>query len=188
MNGIRVEQEKLAARKPLHEGEWESLLSSCRNERDRAMLTVAYECGVRVSELVGIERGQIDLRDRTLLVKGKGAKERRIALTDRAYIAILPFLEAVASGPIWLTRDGRPMSAKRAKRNMEEISKRANIKAHYHKLRTTFACRFLAKTHDLDSLQTLMGHEDANTTRGYAAYGAQQRAIDQMRRYSNPLM
>lgn len=71
---------------------------------------------------------------------------------------------------------------------MEEIEKRAQVNAHYHRLRTTFAHRFLHATHDLDSLQTLMGHSDANTTRRYAAYGAQQRALEQMRRHSNPMI
>lgn len=187
MDGIQIRQTKLAPRKPLSPSEVESLLKACRNERDRAMITVAAECGLRVSELVGISKEDVNLAEGLLLVEGKGSKQRWVGLSRKALVAIAPFVNA-ASHQVWLTRDGRPLNAKRAKRNMEEIERRAQVKAHWHRLRTTFAHRFLEATHDIDSLQTLMGHADTNTTRRYAAYGAQQRALDQMRRYSEPLL
>jgi integrase/recombinase XerD len=187
MEGFQVKQVKLAPRKPLSEADFETLLAACRNERDRAMLIVTLECGLRVSELTGLRVEDIDLNERVILVRGKGDKERWLGLSERAVVALRPFV-ITASDFIWFTKDGKPMNAKRAKRNMEEIEKRARVHAHYHRLRTTFAHNFLHATHDLDSLQTLMGHSDANTTRRYAAYGAQQRALEQMRRFSNPLL
>lgn len=187
MEGIEVKQVKLAPRKPLNEAEFDRLLDSCRNDRDKAMIILALETGLRVSEITGMRRNDVDIDERLLLVRGKGDKERWLGLSERAATALRPFVLG-SSGVIWLTREGKPMNAKRAKRNMEEIEKRAQVQAHYHRLRTTFAHRFLHATHDLDSLQTLMGHADANTTRRYAAYGAQQRALEQMRRFSDPLL
>lgn len=183
MEGIEVKQVKLAPRKPLSDTDFDLLISACRNERDKAMIILALETGLRVSELVGMRVADVDLHERLLLVRGKGDKERWLGLSDRALAALQPFV-STATDVIWFTRDGQPLNAKRAKRNMEEIEKRARVQAHYHRLRTTFAHNFLHATHDLDSLQTLMGHSDANTTRRYAAYGAQQRALDQMRRCS----
>lgn len=187
MEGIQVKQIKLAPRKPLSDAEFNLLLEACRNERDRAMLIVTVECGLRVSELTGLRVPDVDLDAGLILVRGKGDKERWLGLSERAVAALRPFV-TVSPHVIWWTRDGRPMNAKRAKRNMEEIEKRAQVKAHYHRLRTTFAHRFLHATHDLDSLQTLMGHSDANTTRRYAAFGAQARALEQMRRFSSQLL
>ena len=185
--GLLVKREHLAPRKPMTETDLDVLLRSCRNDRDRAMLTVALECGLRVSEVVGLRKPDVDLSDMTRLVRGKGSRQRWVVLSGRAADALMPYL-AASTGVLWWTRQGNVMSVQRAKRNMWEIEQRAGIKAHYHRLRTTFASRFLRATHDIDSLQTLMGHADTNTTRRYAAYGAQQRALDQMRRYSEPLL
>lgn len=186
-DGLRIKREKIAPRKPFQESELDVLLDACRNERDRAMITVGMECGLRVSEVVGLRKNDINLLDGTLLVRGKGAKQRWVILSPRARNALTPFVVG-STGVIWFTKDGNAMKVQRAKRNMWEIEQRAGIHAHWHRLRTTFASRFLQKLHDLDSLQTLMGHEDANTTRRYAAYGAQERALEQMRRFSDPLL
>lgn len=181
---IHLKREKLAPKAPMESDSLDTLLGACRNDR-KAMITVAAECGLRISEVVSIRAQDVDIEGRALLVHGKGAKERWVVLTDRAAIALMPFL---ATGDVlWLTRYGMPVTAKRAGRNMWEIEKRAQVKAHYHRLRTTFAHRYLTCMHDIDSLQTIMGHADTNTTRAYAAYGAQQRALDQMRRYSQLL-
>lgn len=185
--GLSVKREKLAPRKPLADSDLDTLINACRNERDRAMITVTMECGLRVSEVVGLRKPDVNLLDCTLLVRGKGAKQRWVTLSARALNALTPFVVG-STGVIWHTREGKPMNVQRAKRNMWDIEQRAGIHAHYHRLRTTFAARFLGKMHDLDSLQTLMGHADANTTRRYAAYGAQERALEQMRRFSDPML
>ena len=185
--GLSVKREKLAPRKPLAESDLETLLRACRNERDRAMITVTMECGLRVSEVVGLRKNDVNLLDATLLVRGKGAKQRWVTLSARTLNALTPFVVG-STGILWHTREGKAVTVQRAKRNMWEIEQRAGIHAHYHRLRTTFAARFLGKMHDLDSLQTLMGHADANTTRRYAAYGAQERALEQMRRFSDPMI
>jgi site-specific recombinase XerD len=183
--GLVVKREKIAPRKPMADNEMTLLMAGCRNKRDRAMLTVASECGLRVSEVVGLRKTDVDLDAGLLLVRGKGAKQRWVSLSPRALKALAPFVEA-STGVLWRTLDGGALSVNRAKRNMDEIARRAGVRAHWHRLRTTFASRFLTQTHDLDSLQTLMGHSDSNTTRRYAAFGAQARALEQMRRISRP--
>ena len=179
--GLRVGLEKLAPRQPFSAHELAQLFAACRNERDRAMITLALPCGLRVSELVGMRQQDVELDRGLLLVHGKGSKQRWVAL-DETCCSMLQQFPTSRRGLVWLTRDAQPLSRRRAERNMEEIAKRAGLHAHWHRLRTTFATRFLNETHDLESLQTLMGHASPDVTARYAAYTRQQRALDQMRR------
>lgn len=181
-HGLRIKLRKRAPRAPLTPDECQALLAACRNDRDRAMLIVALSLGLRVGEVVRMHDRHIDRRRGLLLVEGKGSKERLLPLSPELTTLLAPYL---GKGPLWRMRDGRPMTLKRAQRNMEEISRRAKVRTHWHQLRTTFANCFLDATHDIDALQTLLGHEDANTTRAYAAFGAQQRALDAMRRFQH---
>jgi integrase/recombinase XerD len=145
--------------------------------RDRAMLELAYASGLRVSELIGLERARIDLRARAVTVAGKGDKERTV-----------PFGRAAAEAlRAWLER-GRPTLAKGARHDVVFVNARggplgrmgfwkilrghargADIAArvHPHVLRHSFATHLLQGGADLRVVQELLGHASVTTTAIY---------------------
>jgi integrase/recombinase XerD len=145
--------------------------------RDRAMLELAYASGLRVSELVGLERGALDLRGRAVTVTGKGDRQR-----------LVPFGGAAATAlAAWLDR-GRPQLAARARHErvfcnarggplsrmgywkvLAGHARRARVTArvHPHALRHSFATHLLHGGADLRVVQELLGHASVTTTAIY---------------------
>ena len=179
-DGLSIKREKQAPRRPYSASDVQALLEAAHSERDRAMLIVAEHCGLRVSELVGLRARDVDLERAIMLVRGKGSKQRWVALTPATTRALTPFLGGTR-GILWWTQNGTPVGVPRAKRILDGIARRAGVHGHWHRYRTTFATRFLAATHDLHSCQVLMGHANPGVTAHYAAFNAQDVALDQMR-------
>lgn len=175
---LSIRWENLEPRPPHSDDELGVLLGGCRNDRDRTMITVAYACGLRVAEVVGLRDKDIFEERGEIIVKGKGGRERRLWPEQGVFDALRPYM---GRGGLWWTKDGKPLSVKRAQRNMEEIARRAGVHAHWHRLRTTFANRALEAGIPLEDLQRLMGHSSAETTRHYAGAYINRRALTGMR-------
>ncbi len=138
--------------------------------RDLAVLELLYAAGLRVSELCGLDRGDIDLRGRTVTVLGKGQKQRRVPIHDAA----------VAALDAWL-RDGRDemdgpseaafvnqRGARLGPRDVRRIlDRRAASPTHPHALRHTYATHLLDGGADLRVVQELLGHASLATTQIY---------------------
>ena len=143
--------------------------------RDAALLTLLYGAGLRISEALGLKRGDVPLGE-TLTVIGKGRKQRSVpvlplvaaALAD--YGAKIPFTGAPSS-PLFLSRRGLPMSAREAQSLMQRMRGRLGLpeKATPHALRHSFATHILAGGGDLRSVQELLGHASLSTTQTYTA-------------------
>jgi integrase/recombinase XerC len=143
--------------------------------RDAALLTLLYGAGLRISEALGLKRGDVPL-GATLTVVGKGRKERSVpvlplvaaALDD--YAAKIPFTGAPSSS-LFLSRRGRPMSAREAQGLMQTLRGRLGLpeKATPHALRHSFATHILQGGGDLRSVQELLGHASLSTTQIYTA-------------------
>src|ERR1700733_15062744 len=148
--------------------------------RDAALLTLLYGAGLRISEALGLKRGDVPLGE-TLTVVGKGRKERSVpvlpllqtALND--YAAKIPFTGAPSS-PLFLSRRGRPMSPREAQGLMQRLRGRLGLpdKATPHALRHSFATHILQGGGDLRSLQELLGHASLSTTQIYTAMDTRQ--------------
>jgi integrase/recombinase XerD len=145
--------------------------------RDRAMLELAYGSGLRVSELTGLPRSQVDLRGRTLQVTGKGDRQR-----------VVPFGRAAAASlRAWLER-GRPQLAPHARHDAVFVNARGGTlsrmgwwkilrghargagvtaRVHPHALRHSFATHLLEGGADLRVVQELLGHASLTTTAIY---------------------
>lgn len=149
--------------------------------RDRTMIEMAYDCGLRASELVSIKLSDINESGGVLYVKGKGRKERVLpyvgALREKVgkYISeIRPGLCAspdVSGGYLFLSRNGRQMNRQDLWNIMRKRGSRAGIaknRLHPHVLRHSFATHLQRRGMDLRTLQELLGHSTIATTEKYA--------------------
>jgi len=141
--------------------------------RDVALLTLLYGVGLRISEALGLKRGDAPLAD-SLSIIGKGNKERVVpvlpvvrAAVD-AYVKICPFLSP-PNVPLFLSRSGKPMSAREAQALMQGLRSALGLpeRATPHALRHSFATHLLAGGGDLRSVQELLGHASLSTTQTY---------------------
>ena len=143
--------------------------------RDRAMLELMYSSGLRLSELVGLDLPDIDLRDGLVQVTGKGRKQRRIPVGRLACLALQEWLAcrstlaAVDEGALFVSQRGRRIS----RRNVEDrLARRGraqglDVGVHPHMLRHSFASHLLESSGDLRAVQELLGHADISTTQVY---------------------
>jgi site-specific recombinase XerC len=138
--------------------------------RDVAVLELLYAGGLRVSELCGLDRGDIDLRQRTVTVLGKGGKQRRVPVHDTAVAALRAWLEGgrqdMAGPPeaAFVNQRGSRLGPRDVRRILD---RRAASPTHPHALRHTYATHLLDGGADLRVVQELLGHASLATTQIY---------------------
>ncbi|MEW6263249.1 MAG: site-specific tyrosine recombinase XerD [Thermodesulfobacteriota bacterium] len=145
--------------------------------RDKAMLEMIYAAGLRVSELTGLQLGQVNLEAGYLRTMGKGSKERLVPLGDEArdwtgrYLreARGRLLKGRTSPYLFLNRRGARLSRQYFWRRVGHYARLAGIKKdiHPHTLRHSFATHLLNRGADLRSVQMMLGHADISTTEIY---------------------
>ena len=168
-------------------------------ERDRVIFELLYGCGIRNSELVGLNMGSVKWRDDAVLVRGKGRKERLVPLGDEAAAALrayLPLREAklMAAGKGALVHDGPLMMNLRMRgacrlttRSVGRIVKAIALSrglaadVHPHTLRHAFGTHMLEEGADLRAIQEMLGHERLSTTQRYTqlTVGQVQKVYDE---------
>lgn len=175
--------------------EFEKLLIACTppNEsgpmatraavRNRAILWVLYDTGIRVSELCGLRLGDFDRKQGILTVKGKGSKERRIALGSNCQRNLIYYIDkhrpddeelaewgSAGEDHLFLSETRQPLTKNGITLLFMRLKKRAGItgkRISPHIFRHTFAIRYLVLGNDPFSLQELLGHEDMTTVKMY---------------------
>jgi integrase/recombinase XerC len=144
--------------------------------RNRAILELMYAAGLRLSEVVGLDLKQVDLAERTLLVRGKGNKERMVLIGEpaekalRRYLAeARPQLEGDGSSALFLNRDGGRLSGRSVQQIVRRHALRAglDVRVYPHLLRHSFATHLLDGGAELRVVQELLGHASASTTQIY---------------------
>jgi integrase/recombinase XerC len=159
-------------------GEIDALLStpesdtalSAIDQRDLAVLELLYAAGLRVSELCGLDTEGVDLATRTVTVLGKGGKQRRVPIHDRAAEALGAWLRsgreemAGPPGAVFVNRRGSRLGPRDVRRILD---RRAASPTHPHALRHTFATHLLDGGADLRVVQELLGHASLATTQIY---------------------
>ena len=144
--------------------------------RDRAMLHVMYAAGLRVSELVGLELGDVDLRRGVVSALGKGGKRRLVPLGEPALGALEDYLGdraahrcAASSSVLFLSPRGRALSRHAFWKRVAAYARAVGIRKPVspHKLRHSFATHLLQGGADLRSVQAMLGHADISTTEIY---------------------
>ena len=149
-------------------------------ERDRAILELLYASGLRVSELTGLNREDVDRKERMLRVLGKGNKERIIPYGSKAEEALVRYWPVRAKllarsgrgsevGALFLNHAGRRMGNRSVARMVKKYVRLMNVNwdLHPHSLRHAFASHLLADGADLRAIQELLGHSSLSTTQRY---------------------
>jgi len=143
--------------------------------RDRAILEVLYSCGLRVSELVGLDWDHIQPQARALRVRGKGGKERVVPIGEVALEALGRYRQAWQSKQlgdrraVFLNARGGRLSARSVARIVSYWAKKAKTRSAVspHSIRHSFATHLLGSGADLRSIQELLGHSRLSTTQRY---------------------
>jgi len=147
--------------------------------RDRAILETFYSSGLRISELAGLDREDVDLSAGMVKVTGKGNKERVVPLGDKATAAISEYIAALSgttvsageSGgtPLFLNNRGNRLGVRNIRRMVVGLAKALGLhgKVTPHTLRHTFATHMLEGGADLRSIQEMLGHASLSTTQKY---------------------
>jgi len=148
-------------------------ISTILGRRDRAIFEVIYGCGLRVSEAVGLNRGDIDFASSWIKVFGKGSKERTVPIGPPACAAIEAMLADRAglrgNSPLFVNFRGTRLTSRSVARMLEKHLLRiaAARSISPHGLRHSFATHLLAAGADLRAIQELLGHARLSTTQRY---------------------
>lgn len=171
----------------LHYDEVERLLAEIDTStetglRDRAIIELLFSGGLRVSELVKLNRDSINLERREFIVRGKGSKDRPVFISPAAADWVGEYLAARTDSlaPLFLNNsanvgatdtsgDFRRLSTRSVERLVQKYAKMAGITKHVspHTLRHSFATDLLMNGADIRSVQTMLGHADISTTQIY---------------------
>ncbi|HAO38345.1 MAG TPA: recombinase XerC [Gammaproteobacteria bacterium] len=139
--------------------------------RDVAIIEVIYSCGLRVSELVGLDVNDMDAEQGFLSVMGKGGKMRHTPLGKSAQRAIANYLQktGVTQGALFLNNRHVRISVRAIQTMVKKRALEVGIKinVHPHMLRHAAATHFLQSSHDLRSVQEFLGHESIKSTQVY---------------------
>jgi len=139
--------------------------------RDVAIIEVIYSCGLRVSELVGLDVNDIDTEQGFLSVMGKGGKMRHTPLGESAQRAIANYSQKIGAtqGALFLNNRHIRISVRAVQTMVKKRALEVGIKinVHPHMLRHAAATHFLQSSHDLRSVQEFLGHESIKSTQVY---------------------
>ena len=154
--------------------------STPHNLRDAAMVMVLYDSGVRAAELSGMKIDDLDWRDRTILVRGKAGKQRRVSIGSKSAMAIERYLRkrGTKSDWLWLGSGSKPLNTNGLRMMLQRRFKDAGVKFRgAHAFRRGFAMEYLASGGQEGDLKELGGWQDYAMVSRYAKANAGERAI-----------
>jgi len=151
----------------------EQLRDSCTNQRDLAMIDLLASTGIRVGELVKLNRADIDFHERQCVVFGKGNKERQVYFNARTKLHLQQYLESrTDDNPALFVSLSSPynrLTISGVEVRIRTMGKRLNMpKVHPHKFRRTLATMAIDKGMPIEQVQRLLGHVRIDTTLQYA--------------------
>ena len=151
----------------------EIMRDSCETDRDLAMIDLLASTGMRVGEMVKLNRADIDFQERECIVFGKGDKERRVYFDARTKIHLMRYLESrTDSNPalfVSLQSPHNRLQISGVEVRLRVLGRKLGItKVHPHKFRRTLATMAIDKGMPIEQVQRLLGHQSIDTTLQYA--------------------
>ena len=193
MLAIRTPKQSKRLPKAISVEQIEQLLSAPDNQtllgaRDRAILETLYSTGIRVSEVVGINRGDLDESGEAVLIRGKGRRERLVPLGSHALAALRHYIamhdsELAAAGlttesvqALFINKHGGRLSSRSVRRKVTKYLEQVGLDPDIspHTIRHSFATHLLDNGADLRSVQELLGHQSLSSTQVYTHVSARR--------------
>jgi site-specific recombinase XerD len=142
--------------------------------RDKTLLFLLLDTGMRASEVVGITARDVDLKNRRVFVMGKGDKERSLPISPETARVLWRYMakraEAKANEPLFVTITGRPMDRVVLLEMLKDLGAKVGVAdCHPHRFRHTFAINFLRNGGNVYELQMALGHTTLEMVRVYLA-------------------
>ncbi len=167
---IKVEKK---IRKAYSDEELDILRRKAQNLRDQALIEVLYATGARISEICSLNREDVHITDREIIVNGKGAKERQVFLTPVAAMYLLEYLrQRIDDNPALFVSLKKPynrLTTQGAGQMLRSLGRDLGIEnVHAHRFRRTMATHLLKRGCPLEEVKTILGHEKVETTLLYA--------------------
>lgn len=173
MRRIHKIKTKKKVKNIISDEEIEKLRDSCDNIRDTAMVDLLYSTGIRVGELVRLNREDINFSERECVVFGKGDKERKVYFDAKAKIHLEKYLQSRTDTnlALFVTLD-KPhdrLKISGVEIRLRQLGRKLKIeKVHPHKFRRTMATRAIDKGMPIEQVQKILGHSQIDTTMQYA--------------------
>jgi len=140
--------------------------------RNRAVVGLLFDPGLRLSEAVGLKMADVNLDERSITVLGKGAKQRLLPLGSWTAKLLLLYMTKerldIGGQFLFIEADGRPLTSHCIQQVLRRLSQRLGIHVHAHRFRHTGAIEYLRSGGDSLFLQQLLGHASLTMTRNYA--------------------
>jgi integrase/recombinase XerD len=151
----------------------EKMRDACREVRDLAIIDLLYSTGMRVGELVNLDRADLDFEQRECVVFGKGDKERRVYFDAKAKIHLMDYLsKRTDDNPaLFVTLDSPHTRLKISgvEIRLRRLGRLLSLnRIHPHKFRRTMATRAIDKGMPIELVQKILGHSQIDTTMQYA--------------------
>lgn len=178
----------------LNPAEVAHLFRSCSNRaptgiRNRALITVLYRAGMRISEALALKPKDVDRRAGTVRVlHGKGNKARVAGIDPSSFAAIDRWMDTrkdlglTGRSPLFCTLQGEPIDSSYVRHLMKRLARKAGIekRVHAHGLRHSHAAELATEGHAMNLIQSQLGHSSLATTSRYLAHIQPQQLIDAM--------
>lgn len=184
LHKIKLANPKLNVVRPYTHQEIRKLLHVCDHDfkngakflgsRNRAVVLMLLDTGLRISELAGIKLEDIESERGWIKVKGKGAKERVVrigTIAQKALWRYMVYRHKNNQPELWLTEEGRPMKSGGIQIAVKRLKERAGVTSsgNCHRFRHTFALNFLRQDRNPFNLQYLLGHSDLRMVKHYVS-------------------
>lgn len=168
-------------KEPLEAIEVKELIEAAKNPRDRAIISLMCNTGLRISELVNIKLD--DIKESNIVVTGKGNKQRIVHMnaTTEKYIHEYFKVRKDTIDNLFVSNQGTKMSPRSLNNTLKVCAKRANIEKniHNHLMRTTAATLYLDNNVPIQNIQAMLGHEQIETTLKYAKIRSKNKMIEE---------
>lgn len=187
INRLRLVKSQKDVIQPLNDLESKKLLNMFNESvwldlRNKLMCMLMLDCGLRRGEIVKLDIDDVDLKNCTMLINGKGSKQRIVPFGSTTFHLLKKYIKctALTRGTLFRNQDGTPITDNTLKMLFSRLKSKSGITRLYpHLLRHTFATNYILNGGNLEVLRVLMGHSTIQITQVYVHLAAQMRIISE---------